>query len=166
RRAAGPRPPPRAAGRRAGSADGRTVRDWRPRGPEAPRRRRRGGSCRPVRPDRLDAPDDSQRVAVGGREGLLVEQSPAVPGTGGGGEVGGDDRDVLRFGGDPPDRDRLFREAAVAERDDERRAGPERPAHLTEDLDRTGQVLDRDGAEGGVEGVVGERQVRVPIEVV
>jgi len=58
--------------------------------------------------------------------------------------------------GAQPAADRLGREAAIRERDDERPSGPQDARDLREDLDRPRQVVDRDAAGDGIERRVGE----------
>jgi hypothetical protein len=64
-----------------------------------------------------------------------------------------------------PDLDGLGGEAAVALAYDESPAGPEHPAHLLEHLERLIQVVHAHDARDYVEGVVGEGELRVLVEV-
>src|ERR687888_371205 len=74
---------------------------------------------------RLVAPHGVERIAHVRGERALEHLRKT-----GGGEVRGHDGDVLLVGGRAPERDRFFREAPVAEGDDERRSPAQRAAHL------------------------------------
>mmetsp|Transcript_8199 Transcript_8199/g.33749 ORF Transcript_8199/g.33749 Transcript_8199/m.33749 type:complete len:240 (+) Transcript_8199:102-821(+) len=101
-----------------------------------------------------------RRVAVGADldGGGRVEAAGVV-------EVGADDEDVLEVVGAEPDVDRLRGEAAVREREERRAAGFEHSRDFARDLERFGQVIDRDAVGDDVERGVLEGERRVGVEV-
>src|SRR5271154_978331 len=98
----------------------------------------------------------------GRRTSLAARLIPASSET----EVLFDDLAVLLVVGVHPAANRLGRKASIRERTDEWPPLPQYASHVSKHFYRSGEVVDGNAAHHGVEGLVGERQPGLGVEVV
>src|SRR5271169_6833893 len=98
----------------------------------------------------------------GGSASLAAGLVPAVSET----EIPFDDLAALLVVGIQPAADGLARKAAISEHTDERPPGAHHAGDISEHFYRPGQVVDGHTADDGVEGLIGEWQPGLCVEVV
>ncbi len=81
-------------------------------------------------------------------------------------EVPFDDLAALNVVGVQPAANSLGRKASIGERTDERPSWAHHAGHVSEHLYGSGEVVDGNAAHHGIEGLVGERQTGLGVEVV